>query len=104
MTAACNGGIPNLIGRAPLFSAALEAIRRMAGFDAPALLQGETGTGKELAANYIHNNSARRNQAFMTVDCTVLTEPLFEAEVFGHARGAFTGSDGERIGMIRAAV
>ncbi|MGB5178860.1 MAG: sigma-54 dependent transcriptional regulator, partial [Gammaproteobacteria bacterium] len=62
-----------------------------------------TGTGKELAANFIHNNSVRSNQPFLTVDCTVLTEPLFEAEVFGHARGAFTGSVGERIGMYEQA-
>jgi len=75
----------------------------VASAQAPVLLQGETGTGKELAASFIHNSSSRRDQPFLTVDCTVLTEPLFEAEVFGHARGAFTGSVGERVGMYEQA-
>lgn len=92
-----------MVGKTQPFLACMEQLKMVASAQAPVLLQGETGTGKELAANYIHNNSARRNQPFMTVDCTVLTEPLFEAEVFGHARGAFTGSVGERIGMYEQA-
>jgi two-component system response regulator AtoC len=78
-------------------------LKMVAAAHAPVLLQGETGTGKELAASYIHRNSSRSDQPFLTVDCTVLTEPLFEAEVFGHARGAFTGSVGERIGLFEQA-
>ena len=92
-----------MIGRTAPFLACMDQLKMVASAQAPVLLQGETGTGKELAANFIHNNSVRSNQPFMTVDCTTLTEPLFEAEVFGHARGAFTGSIGERIGMYEQA-
>jgi transcriptional regulator with GAF, ATPase, and Fis domain len=81
----------------------MDQLKMVAAAQAPVLLQGETGTGKELAASYIHRNSPRSDQPFLTVDCTVLTEPLFEAEVFGHARGAFTGSVGERTGLFEQA-
>jgi two-component system response regulator AtoC len=92
-----------LVGSTPPFMACIDQLKMVATAHAPVLLQGETGTGKELAASYIHRNSSRSDQPFMTVDCTVLTEPLFEAEVFGHARGAFTGSVGERIGLFEQA-
>jgi transcriptional regulator with PAS, ATPase and Fis domain len=92
-----------MVGKTQPFLACMDQLKMVSSAHAPVLLQGETGTGKELAANYIHSNSVRRNQPFMTVDCTVLTEPLFEAEVFGHARGAFTGSVGERTGMYEQA-
>jgi transcriptional regulator with PAS, ATPase and Fis domain len=83
--------------------ACMEQLKVAAATEAPVLVQGETGTGKELAAKYIHLHSPRREQPFLTVDCTALTETLFEAEVFGHARGAFTGSIGERIGLYEQA-
>jgi DNA-binding NtrC family response regulator len=67
------------------------------------MLQGETGTGKDLAANFIHRHSSRRDKPFLTLDCTVLTESLFEAEMFGHERGAFTGSVGEKQGLFELA-
>ena len=89
-----------MVGCTPPFMACMDQLKMVAAAHAPVLLQGETGTGKELAASYIHRNSSRSDQPFLTVDCTVLTEPLFEAEVFGHARGAFTGSVGERIGLF----
>ena len=93
-----------MVGKTQPFLACMDQLKMVASAQqAPVLLQGETGTGKELAANFIHNNSARRDQPFLTVDCTVLTESLFETEVFGHARGAFTGSVGERIGMYEQA-
>jgi len=92
-----------MVGNTPPFMACMDQLKRVAAAQAPVLLQGETGTGKELAANFIHYNSVRSDQAFLTVDCTVLTEPLFESEVFGHARGAFTGSVGERIGLFEQA-
>jgi len=92
-----------MVGKTQPFLACMDQLKMVASAQAPVLLQGETGTGKELAANYIHNNSVRRDQPFLTVDCTVLTESLFEAEVFGHARGAFTGSVGERVGMYEQA-
>jgi transcriptional regulator with PAS, ATPase and Fis domain len=89
-----------MVGKTPPFLACMDQLKMVAAAQAPVLLQGETGTGKELAANFIHQNS---DQPFLTVDCTVLTESLFESEVFGHARGAFTGSVGERIGMYEQA-
>jgi transcriptional regulator with PAS, ATPase and Fis domain len=92
-----------MVGATMPFVACLEQLRMTALVHAPVLLQGETGTGKELAANYIHTHSPRADKPFLTVDCTVLTEPLFEAEVFGYARGAFTGSVGEHIGLFEQA-
>lgn len=92
-----------MVGHSPPFLACLKQLNMVAKAQAPVLLQGETGVGKELAAHYIHNNSSRRDKPFLTVDCTVLTESLFEAEVFGHAPGAFTGSVGERMGLFARA-
>ena len=92
-----------MVGSTMPFVACLEQLRMTAAVDAPVLLQGETGTGKELAANYIHRHSPRCDKPFLTVDCTVLTESLFEAEVFGYARGAFTGSVGEHSGLFEQA-
>ncbi|MGD8208158.1 MAG: sigma-54 dependent transcriptional regulator [Thiohalocapsa sp.] len=67
------------------------------------LLIGETGTGKELAARFIHRYSARKGLPFVAVDCTVITESLFESEVFGHERGAFTGSVRSKPGLFEVA-
>ncbi|RLA00410.1 MAG: Fis family transcriptional regulator [Gammaproteobacteria bacterium] len=92
-----------MVGKSTPFLACMDQMKMVAAAQAPVLLQGETGTGKELAAHFIHSNSMRREQPFLTVDCTVLTESLFEAEVFGHARGAFTGSVGERTGLFEQA-
>ena len=92
-----------MVGQSPPFLACIDQMKMVAAAQAPVLLQGETGTGKELAAHFIHSHSMRREQPFLTVDCTVLTDPLFEAEVFGHARGAFTGSVGDRIGLFEQA-
>jgi transcriptional regulator with GAF, ATPase, and Fis domain len=92
-----------MVGQTPPFLACMDQLKMAAAAHAPVLLQGETGTGKELAAHFVHNHSLRREQPFLTVDCTVLTESLFEAEVFGHARGAFTGSVGDRTGLFEQA-
>ncbi len=92
-----------LAGRSPVFLSFLEKIERAAQTESPVLLMGETGTGKELAAAYIHERSGRCRQPFITIDCTVLTESLFESEVFGYERGAFTGSFGTKTGLIELA-
>jgi len=92
-----------MVGQSPPFLACMDQMKMVAAAEAPVLLQGETGTGKELAAHYIHRHSQRREQPFLTMDCTVLTETLFEAELFGHARGAFTGSVGDRTGLFEQA-
>ena len=89
-----------MVGQSPVFLRMLEQLKLAAAADAPVLLQGETGTGKDLAANFIHQHCSRRDNPFLTIDCTVLTESLFEAEVFGHERGAFTGSVGEKAGLF----
>jgi two-component system response regulator AtoC len=92
-----------MVGQARTFIACMEQLKLVAATEAPVLLQGETGTGKELAASYIHEHSPRRENPFLTVDCTSLTDTLFEAEVFGHARGAYTGSIGEKAGLFEQA-
>ncbi|MGD2083940.1 MAG: sigma 54-interacting transcriptional regulator [Chromatiales bacterium] len=92
-----------MVGGTRKFLSCVEHLSTVAASEAPVLLQGETGTGKELAAEFIHRNSPRRDKPFHTLDCTVLSEPLFEAEMFGHARGAFTGSVGEKQGLFEQA-
>jgi DNA-binding NtrC family response regulator len=89
-----------MIGHAPAFLKALELIERMARFDAPVLIQGETGTGKELAARAIHYRSARSNAPFVAVNCGAIPETLVESELFGCERGAFTDARQARSGLI----
>jgi two-component system response regulator AtoC len=100
-----NGAGPqaHMVGNSAAYRVALDRMLLAASTDAPVLLLGETGTGKELAAAFIHRHSARRAESFQTLDCSVLTEDLFESEVFGHERGAFTGSVGEKRGLFELA-
>ncbi len=92
-----------LIGRSPTFMSMMEMVARVAPSDAVVLLQGESGTGKELVANAIHQMSRRAEKPFVAVDCSGLAETLFESELFGHERGAFTGAITRKIGLIEAA-
>jgi transcriptional regulator with PAS, ATPase and Fis domain len=92
-----------LIGRSPVFLAMMELVARVAPSDASVLLQGESGTGKELVANAIHQISRRSNTPFVAVDCSGLAETLFESELFGHERGAFTGAVARKVGLVEAA-
>ena len=71
--------------------------------DVSVLIQGESGTGKELVAHAVHAQSARHDEAFVPIDCCTLQENLFESELFGHERGAFTGADRRKAGLIEAA-
>jgi transcriptional regulator with PAS, ATPase and Fis domain len=96
-------GSERMVGNTPAFLACVKQLSVAAGSDAPVLLQGETGTGKELAAEYIHRHSERSDKPFQIVDSTVLTDSLFEAEVFGHERGAYTGSIGQKEGLFELA-
>ncbi|WP_298599533.1 sigma 54-interacting transcriptional regulator [uncultured Zoogloea sp.] len=96
-------GTQGLLGRAPAFRHMLELVARVAPSDATVLLQGESGTGKELVAQAIHEASRRSARPFVAVDCSGLTETLFESELFGHERGAFTGASARKIGLVEAA-
>ncbi|WP_295388887.1 sigma-54-dependent Fis family transcriptional regulator [uncultured Thiodictyon sp.] len=96
------GGLP-MIGNSPGFREVLGGILTAAQSLAPVLLQGPTGTGKELAAAHIHRLSRRSAHPFQVLDCTTLTGDLFESEVFGHERGAFTGSTGDHRGIFEQA-
>ncbi len=92
-----------LVGRAPRFQKMLELVARVAKAEATVLLQGESGTGKELVARAIHDASRRASRPFVAVDCSGLPEALFESELFGHERGAFTGATSRRIGLVEVA-
>jgi len=92
-----------LVGRAPAFNRVLELLQRVAPSSAAVLLLGESGTGKELVARAIHETSARSQGPFVPVDCSGLAETLFESELFGHERGAFTGAQSQKNGLVDAA-
>ncbi len=92
-----------LIGRAPAFQYMLALVARVAPSQASVLLLGESGTGKELVARSIHETSNRAHRPFVAVDCASLSENLFESELFGHERGAFTGASMARMGLVEAA-
>lgn len=92
-----------LIGDSPVLRRAVQAILQAAAAEGTVLITGETGTGKELAARAIHAGSPRAGRAFVAVNCAALTETLLETELFGHARGAFTGAAAARAGLIEHA-
>ncbi|MCA3130810.1 MAG: sigma-54 interaction domain-containing protein [Betaproteobacteria bacterium] len=93
----------NLIGQSPAFLRALDLLQRFADCDATVLLEGETGTGKEIAARAIHNLSPRRDLPFVPVNCGALPDALLESELFGHERGAFTDARESRQGLVASA-
>jgi DNA-binding NtrC family response regulator len=93
----------NLIGRHPRMVDVFKVIGRVAASSAPVLIRGETGTGKELIARTIHENSSRARLPFISVNCASLPETLLESELFGHVRGAFTGAHGDRKGRFEMA-
>jgi two-component system NtrC family response regulator len=92
-----------IIGDSPIMNACLERVARAAASDAPVIITGETGTGKELFARAVHNNSSRSGNVFVTVDCASLPSTIIESILFGHEKGAFTGADRSRDGLIRQA-
>jgi two-component system response regulator HydG len=97
------GVAPEILGRSPSVAAVREAIARAAGTNFAVLIEGESGTGKELVARALHRLSGRRDRRFFAVNCAALTDELIEAELFGHARGAFTGAVGVRTGLFEEA-
>ena len=92
-----------LVGRAASFSRMLSLVMRVAPTDAAVLLLGETGTGKELVARVVHEAGRSAEGPFVAVDCSGLTESLFESELFGYEKGAFTGAAHRKIGLVEAA-
>jgi two-component system, NtrC family, response regulator AtoC len=94
---------PRMVGVSAPFRQVLARLRLAAGSTAPVLLEGATGTGKELAADYIHRHSVRAAGPLVTLDCTTLREDLFDSEVFGQEGGSVTGPTSERPGLIERA-
>ncbi|MDO9394268.1 MAG: sigma-54-dependent Fis family transcriptional regulator [Methylotenera sp.] len=92
-----------LVGRSAVFNNMLGLIERVAPSEASVLLLGESGTGKELVAQAVHNASKRANEPFVAVDCSGLTETLFESELFGYEKGAFTGATQRKHGLVESA-
>jgi DNA-binding NtrC family response regulator len=93
----------SLLGGSPAFIRALQLIEKLARLSAPVLIEGETGTGKELAARAIHYGSARHDLPFVPVNCGAFPDSLFESELFGHVRGAFTDALKDQPGLVETA-
>ncbi|HSP91385.1 MAG TPA: sigma-54 dependent transcriptional regulator [Vicinamibacterales bacterium] len=92
-----------VVGRSSRMRAVFDFVRVIADSDSSVLVTGETGTGKEMIANLIHQSSARRHKPFVPVSCAILSETLIESELFGHERGAFTGAIKDRPGRFELA-
>ncbi len=93
----------DLVGRSPAMERVYDEIRQAAGVDWPVLIEGETGTGKELVARAIHASSPRRRAPFLAVNCAGLTESLLTSQLFGHRKGAFTGAVSNHRGFFEVA-
>jgi DNA-binding NtrC family response regulator len=92
-----------MVGEGPAMTEVYRLVQKVAPTDATVLILGDTGTGKELAARAIHRQSSRRDKPFVTVDCAALVESLFESELFGHVRGAYTGAYESTTGKLEMA-
>jgi len=92
-----------MVGRSPAFQQVLAVVRMIAKSDSVTLIQGETGTGKEVIASAIHNQSSRRQGPFVKLNCAAIPGPLLESELFGHERGAFTGAYMQTKGRFQMA-
>jgi two-component system response regulator HydG len=96
-------GFEGVVGSSPQMLALIERLKRIAPTDATVLIQGATGTGKELVAQAIHQNSPRKNKPFVALNCAALSENILESELFGHVRGAFTDASADRVGKFEYA-
>ena len=92
-----------IVARSPAMRATLDLARRLAKVDSTVLITGESGSGKERVARCLHRNSPRKEGPFLAVNCGAIAETLLESELFGHAKGAFTGADRDREGLFEAA-
>ncbi|HSL20033.1 MAG TPA: sigma-54 dependent transcriptional regulator [Vicinamibacterales bacterium] len=93
----------NIIGRSPVMLAVFQLVQTIAPTASTVLISGESGTGKELVARAIHFNSPRKDRPFVALNCGALPETLLESELFGHVRGAFTGADSNKKGLVEVA-
>ncbi|MCF6269019.1 MAG: sigma-54 dependent transcriptional regulator [Melioribacteraceae bacterium] len=96
-------GQNSMIGNSPLFKSALDKAESVAKYSLNTLICGETGTGKELLARFIQRKGTRKNEAFVPVNCAALSEPLFESELFGYEKGAFTNALQSHAGLFEVA-
>src|SRR5438445_4923585 len=103
LQAAQTAGLEGLVGRSDAFVRVLHAVQRVARTDVSVLIEGESGTGKDLLAQAIHRTSVRKDGPLVAVNCAAIPEGLLESELFGHERGAFTGAIRTRSGRFEAA-
>jgi len=96
-------GFEGVIGSSPQMNDVIDRLKRIAPTDASVLIQGATGTGKELVAQAIHQNSPRKSKPFVALNCAALSENILESELFGHIRGAFTDASTDRVGKFEYA-
>src|SRR3972149_753191 len=96
-------GFQGVIGNSPQMHDVVSRLQRIAPTDATVLIQGETGTGKELVAKAIHQNSPRKKRPFVPLNCAALSEHILESELFGHIKGAFTDASNDRLGKFEYA-
>src|SRR6202045_4860983 len=99
----CGSGLPGIVGHSAVLRGVLAMVRAVASTDATVLINGETGTGKELIAEAIHKSSERSNGPFVKVNCAAIPAGLLESELFGHERGAYTGAFTRSIGRFERA-
>jgi two-component system, NtrC family, response regulator HydG len=93
----------NLLGKSPAMQAVFDLVSRVAGSTANVLINGESGTGKEMVARAIHSSGPRATKPFIAINCTAIPETLLESELFGHAKGSFTGATSRKKGLIEEA-
>src|SRR5882672_10352335 len=102
-TRALDDRFGRMVGRSPAMQTVFDVLGKASSSEATILLEGETGTGKEVSAEAIHRGSPRRDKPFLVVDCGAMPPNLLESELFGHERGAFTGAVSSRVGVFEAA-